>query len=39
MAAASTLIAEQPDLAELDVNPFILVPDGGSAADLLVRLV
>ncbi len=38
MAAASVLIAETPDMTELDINPFILGPDGGAAADLLVRL-
>ncbi len=39
VAAASTLVAETPDLAELDINPFILGPGGGAAADLLVRLL
>jgi succinyl-CoA synthetase beta subunit len=38
VAAASHIIAEDPAVAELDLNPFILGPSGGAAADLLVRL-
>jgi succinyl-CoA synthetase beta subunit len=39
LAAASALIAGAPDMAELDINPYILGPRGGAAADLLVRLL
>jgi hypothetical protein len=36
IAAASRIIADDPDVLELDINPFILGPHGGAAADLLV---
>ncbi len=38
VAAASLIIAEDPAVVELDLNPFILGPSGGAAADLLIRL-
>ncbi len=38
VASASRIVAEDPNVIELDVNPFILGPDGGAAADLLLRL-
>ena len=37
-SALSRLIAERPDILEIDVNPFIAYPDGAVAVDALVRL-
>lgn len=36
--ALSRLIAGRPDILEIDVNPFIVYPDGAVAVDALVRL-
>jgi len=33
LASASRLILEEPDIAEFDINPFILYEDGGCAVD------
>lgn len=38
LAAASRIIAEDPTILELDINPFILGPGGGAAADLLLHI-
>lgn len=38
LSALSHLIAERPDILEIDVNPFIAYPDGAVAVDALVRL-
>jgi len=38
VSALSRLIAERPDILEIDVNPFIAYPDGAVAVDALVRL-
>lgn len=38
VAVLSRLISERPDIVEIDVNPFIVYPDGAVAVDALVRL-
>lgn len=38
VAALSRLISKRPDIVEIDVNPFILYPEGAVAVDALVRL-
>ncbi|MGO8693964.1 MAG: acetate--CoA ligase family protein [Rectinemataceae bacterium] len=38
LAAASSVIAEFPEITELDINPFILGPLAGAAADVFLRL-
>ena len=38
IAALSRLIRSRSDIAEIDVNPFIVYPDGAVAVDALVRL-
>ena len=38
LSALSRLIADRPDIAEIDINPFIAYPQGAVAVDALVRL-
>lgn len=38
VAALSRLISKRPDIVEIDVNPFIVYPEGAVAVDALVRL-
>jgi acyl-CoA synthetase (NDP forming) len=38
LSALSRLIADRPDIAEIDINPFIAYPQGAAAVDALVRL-
>jgi acyl-CoA synthetase (NDP forming) len=38
LSALSRLIAERPDIVEIDINPFIAYPQGAVAVDALVRL-
>lgn len=38
LSALSRLIADRPDIAEIDINPFIVYPRGALAVDALVRL-
>ena len=38
LAALSRLLSGRPDILEIDVNPFIVYPEGAVAADALVRL-
>ncbi len=38
LSALSRLIADRPDVAEIDINPFIAYPQGAVAVDALVRL-
>lgn len=38
LSALSRLIADRPDIIEIDVNPFIVYPQGAVAVDALVRL-
>lgn len=38
VSALSRLISERPDILEIDVNPFIVYPDGAVAVDALIRL-
>ncbi|MEN6624466.1 MAG: acetate--CoA ligase family protein [Smithella sp.] len=38
VSALSRLMSKRPDILEVDVNPFIVYPDGAVAVDALVRL-
>lgn len=38
LTAVSTFMAEKPEVEELDINPFVLTPDGGEALDALITL-
>ena len=38
VSALSMLLSSRPDILEIDVNPFIVYPEGGVAVDALVRM-
>jgi acetyltransferase len=39
VAAVSRIVADDDSVVEFDINPFILGPAGGAAADMLIRLL